>query len=62
MSEEIREDTQNDTPKDIQEEFHEPLLVKIAKITVKAVGLLLVFGTIIFFIWRAFFSTIIPTR
>ena len=66
MSEEIREDTQKDTQKDIQkdiqEEFHEPLLVKIAKITVKAVGLLLVFGTIIFFIWRAFFSTIIPTE
>ena len=54
MSEDIREDN--------LEELHEPLLVKIARITVKAVGLLLVFGTIIFFIWRAFFSTIIPAE
>ena len=54
MNEDIREDN--------LEELHEPLLVKIAKITVKAVGLLLVFGTIIFFIWRAFFSTIIPAE
>ena len=58
----MSEDTQMNTQEDIREEFREPLLVKIARITVKAVGLLLVFGTIIFFIWRAFFSTIIPAE
>ena len=62
IREEIREDTHEEIREDISEEIREPLLVKIAKITVKAVGLLLVFGTIIFFIWRAFFSTIIPAE
>ena len=46
----------------MNEDIREPLLVRIARITVKSVGLLLVFGTIIFFIWRAFFSTIIPAE
>ncbi|MBR6782786.1 MAG: hypothetical protein IKM33_06310 [Clostridia bacterium] len=46
----------------MNEHIHEALPVKIARITVKSVGLLLVFGTIIFFIWRAFFSTIIPAE
>ena len=36
------------------------LAVRIMKIVVKAIGLTLVFGTSIFFIWRAFFSTVIP--
>ena len=44
----------------MSENINEALPVKVAKITVKAVGLLMVFGTILFFIWRAFFSTIIP--
>ena len=44
----------------MREQIHESLIVKIMKITVKAVGLTLVFGTIIFFLWRAFISTIIP--
>ena len=38
----------------------EPLPIRIVKLTVKAIGLTLVFGTIIFFLWRAFISTIIP--
>ena len=38
----------------------EPLFVRIMKITVKAVCLTVIFGTIIFFLWRAFISTIIP--
>ena len=38
----------------------EPLFIRIMKITVKAIGLTLVFGTIVFFLWRAFISTIIP--
>ena len=38
------------------------LPVRIMKITVKAIGLTLVFGTIIFFLWRAFFSTSIPAE
>ena len=46
----------------MSEHIHESLPVKIARLTVKAVGLLLVFGTIIFFIWRAFFSTAIPAE
>ena len=46
----------------MSEQTHQPLLIRIAKITVKSVGLLLVFGTIIFFIWRAFFSTAIPAE
>jgi hypothetical protein len=32
------------------------------RLTVKAIGLILVFGTIIFFIWRAFISTIVPAE
>jgi hypothetical protein len=40
--------------------IREPLPVRIIKLTLKAIGLLLVFGTIIFFLWRAFISTIIP--
>ena len=36
------------------------LMIKIMKITVKAVGMILVFGTILFFIWRVFISTIVP--
>ena len=46
----------------MSEHIHESLPVKIARLTVKAIGLLLVFGTIIFFIWRAFFSTAIPAE
>ena len=46
----------------MSEPIHETLPVKIARLTVKALGLLLVFGTIIFFIWRAFFSTAIPAE
>lgn len=38
------------------------LLIRISKITVKALGLILVFGTIFFFIWRAFISTIVPAE
>lgn len=44
----------------MSEHANETIGAKIARITVKAVGMLLVFGTIIFFIWRAFFSTVIP--
>ncbi len=44
----------------MREHIKEPLPIRIMKITVKAVGLILVFGTIIFFLWRAFISTIIP--
>lgn len=44
----------------MSERTKEPLLIRIMKITVKAIGLTLVFGTIIFFLWRAFISTIIP--
>ena len=46
----------------MSERIREPIPVKIAKITVKSVGYLLVFGTILFFIWRAFFSTAIPAE
>ena len=46
----------------MSEPIHESLPVKIARLTVKSIGLLLVFGTIIFFIWRAFFSTAIPSN
>ena len=46
----------------MSEPIHESLPVKIARLTVKSIGLLLVFGTIIFFIWRAFFSTVIPSE
>lgn len=38
----------------------EPLPIRIIKIIVKAIGYTLVFGTIIFFLWRAFISTSIP--
>ena len=38
----------------------ESLPVRIMKITVKAVCLTVIFGTILFFLWRAFISTIIP--
>lgn len=46
----------------MSEHIHEPLPFKIARLTGKAIGLILVFGTIIFFIWRAFFSTIVPSE
>lgn len=46
----------------MSERIREPIPVKIAKITVKSVGYLLVFGTILFFIWRAFFSTAVPSE
>ena len=46
----------------MSEKIHEALPVKIARITVKSLGYLLVFGTIIFFIWRAFISTAIPAE
>ena len=46
----------------MSERVNESIGAKIARITVKAVGLILVFGTIIFFIWRAFFSTISPAE
>lgn len=46
----------------MSEQVKDSLFVRIMKITVKAVGLILVFGTIIFFIWRAFFSTVIPAE
>ena len=46
----------------MSEPNHESLLIRIAKITVKALGLTLVFGTIIFFLWRAFISTIVPAE
>lgn len=36
------------------------LLIKLPKLIVKAIGSLLVFGTILFFLWRAFISTIVP--
>ena len=44
----------------MSERIKEPLFIRIMKITVKAIGLTLVFGTIVFFLWRAFISTIIP--
>ena len=44
----------------MSEHIKEPLPIRIMKITVKAIGLTLVFGTIIFFLWRAFISTIVP--
>lgn len=40
----------------------EPLFIRIMKLTVKAVGLILVFGTTLFFLWRAFISTIVPSE
>lgn len=46
----------------MSEQVKESLFVRIVKLTVKAVGLLLVFGTIFFFIWRAFFSTAVPSE
>jgi hypothetical protein len=44
----------------MKEYTKEALPVRIMKITVKAIGLTIIFGTIIFFLWRAFISTIIP--
>ena len=44
----------------MSESMPESPVIKIMKLTVKAVGMILVFGTILFFIWRAFFSTIVP--
>ena len=44
----------------MREHTKEPLPIRIMKLTVKAVCLILIFGTIIFFIWRAFISTVIP--
>ena len=46
----------------MSEQVKESLFTKIARLTVKAVGMILVFGTIIFFIWRAFISTIVPAE
>ena len=46
----------------MSEQTRDSLMTRIAKITVKSVGYLLVFGTILFFIWRAFFSTAVPTE
>ncbi len=46
----------------MSEQVKDILFVKIAKLTVKAIGFILVFGTIVFFIWRAFFSTISPSE
>ena len=40
--------------------IREPLFIRIMKIVVKAVCLTIIFGTIVFFLWRAFISTIIP--
>ncbi len=44
----------------MREHTREALPIRIMKITVKAVGLTIIFGTIIFFLWRAFVSTIVP--
>ena len=44
----------------MREHTKEPLPIRIMKITVKAIGLTLIFGTIVFFLWRAFISTIVP--
>ncbi len=46
----------------MSEKIHEALPVKIARLTVKAIGMILVFGTILFFIWRAFISTVVPAE
>ena len=46
----------------MSEQTRDSLMTRIAKITVKSVGYLLVFGTILFFIWRAFFSTAVPAE
>ena len=46
----------------MSEHAKESLLTKIARLTVKAIGMILVFGTILFFIWRAFFSTAVPSE
>ena len=40
----------------------ESLPIRIMKITVKAVCLTVIFGTTLFFLWRAFISTIIPAE
>ncbi len=44
----------------MREYTREALPIRIMKLTVKAIGLTIIFGTIIFFLWRAFVSTIIP--
>ena len=44
----------------MSERTKEALPIRIIKFIVKAIGLTLVFGTTIFFLWRAFISTIIP--
>ena len=46
----------------MREYTKEALPVRIMKLTVKAVGLTIIFGTIIFFLWRAFVSTVIPAE
>lgn len=46
----------------MSEQIKEALPVRIMKLTVKAIGLILVFGTILFFIWRVFISTAIPAE
>ncbi len=46
----------------MSEQVKDTLFVKITKLTVKAIGFILIFGTIIFFIWRAFISTITPAE
>ena len=46
----------------MSEHAKESLLTKIARLTVKAIGMILVFGTILFFIWRAFISTVVPAE
>ena len=46
----------------MSEQVKESLFTKIARLTVKAIGMILVFGTIIFFIWRAFISTVVPAE
>lgn len=40
----------------------EALPIRMMKITVKAICLTIIFGTILFFIWRAFISTIVPSE
>ena len=40
----------------------EAMPIRIMKITVKAVCLTVIFGTTLFFLWRAFISTIIPAE
>ena len=44
----------------MSERTRESLPIRIIKMTVKIIGLVLVFGTTLFFLWRAFISTIVP--